>query len=375
METLPLPESNSECVGSLVSNRWAVRDSVTIGTLAEEWKHHLDVSAVGVVGASGQLAGMLSASRLYSLLGRQYGWDIFQRKRVAEIVDPIPTLRDDDPLLLISERLGSGAAESGHYAVVDDRGMLRGLFSQGDLIQYFSQATLRDLETAQRLQTQLVRTDAGFREGGIVARGVCQMFRGVGGDLWMLRQFSPGRWFGCVCDVSGKGVAASLVTTLIWGVLETADLTAPLTNVVASINAAVFHAFESEKFVSGFFWSYADGAVTYADMGHSHQILYKDGELVPFADSVNLPMGIDERVDVVLGTLELGPGDGILAYSDGVVENLWGTGNDFPLPDVLNRVLASRGTEVIAGIQKELAEFRRIFPAHDDVSMVWFQRA
>jgi sigma-B regulation protein RsbU (phosphoserine phosphatase) len=40
------------------------------------------------------------------------------------------------------------------------------------------------------------------------------MARGIGGDYYHLARLDNGNWLCAVCDVSGKGVSASLVSVL-----------------------------------------------------------------------------------------------------------------------------------------------------------------
>jgi len=235
LEKISFPDYlNPESIASLIRYPWAVREEVSIGPLANEWKDRADVPVLAVVTPEGILKGILSSVRLYSVLSRPYGWDVFQKKAVTDLLEPVQSFLGEDPLFLITERLvrGDGVPIQSYYAVVDSKNLFVGLFSQQDLVDYLSRSTQRDLALAQTLQNQLVRREWEIREEGIQAQGVCEMFKGVGGDFSTLRSPKPGHWFGCVCDVSGKGIAASLVTTLRWGVLEAVDLTLPLRPVV-----------------------------------------------------------------------------------------------------------------------------------------------
>lgn len=72
-------------------------------------------------------------------------------------------------------------------------------------------------------------------------------------------------------------------------------------------------------------------------------------------------MSIEESIPVEVGELTLLPGDGLLVYSDGVVENLWATGEQ-------------GRPSVLAAIREQLEVFRHAFLAHDDLSMIWFRR-
>lgn len=366
----------------MVRSSWAVHEGATIGSLAEAWKGRDGIPAVGIVTEDGGFRGLLVGSHFFAALGRPYGWDILGKKPVTELAEPALTFAADESLLHLSGRLVRLPPAPGprHFAVTDPAGRFQGTFSEQDLVVTLARATQRDLAVAQTLQAQLVARDWSVDRPGFRARGLCEMFKGVGGDFSALREPSPGQWFGCVCDVSGKGIAASLVTTLLWGLLEETDLTLGLETILGKLNRAVCKAFQGEKFVSGFFWTYReeDGRLRFADLGHSHELFWSAGILRPCTDSPNIPLGIDETLDLVTGELVLAPGDGFLAYSDGVVENIWKPGLDFPLAAVVAGLLENAGgnpdSDLVTPLREALNRFRAEYPTHDDVTLVWFRR-
>jgi sigma-B regulation protein RsbU (phosphoserine phosphatase) len=95
--------------------------------------------------------------------------------------------------------------------------------------------------------------------------------KGVGGDFIYHRTLAKDRQFVALCDVSGKGVAASMVTTLLWGIMETYDFTRGLKAFLRDLNQAVIKAFHLEKYLTGLFLVYNPKTqqVKIADMGHS----------------------------------------------------------------------------------------------------------
>lgn len=373
--------TSSETIGSLVCCRWFVHGDSPIGALADELQGQTQVLAVAVTDDQGGLLGILTSRHLFASLGRPFGWEVYRKRPVAEWVEPVPSFLDQDPLYLLSEHLsGDSGPTTSFYAVVNSQGAYLGLFSQQDLVNHLSKQTQRDLKTAQELQSQLVEHRWQRWGPTIRSEGYCEMFKGVGGDFLLVRQVTEDRWFGCLCDVSGKGVAASLITTLLWGVLEVLDLGQPLETLVCQINRAAVRAFRSEKFVSGLFWTYeaTPSLLRYADMGHSHGFLWVDDQARPLGDSPNIPLGIEEDIAPVVGEHSLEPGEGLFAYSDGVVENVWALKNEFPIVETVESLLGApqgRKLPLVARLVENLALFRQAFPPHDDMSLVWFQRA
>jgi len=379
LHRVPLLPAAQDSPISLVRHLWAVGEATTIGDLAEQLRSREEIPVLALVDDRGTLKGMVRKVHFFAALGRPYGWDVLRRKPVADLLEPVTTFSCDDNLLLLTERLTLEESDQSFYAVVGPGHRFGGFFSPQDLLVWLSRNTQRDLATAKTLQDQLVRRDWTHDGSGVWAQGFCEMFKGVGGDFSTLRSPSPGRWFGCVCDVSGKGIAASLVTTLLWGLLEEIDLNLPLPTVLERLNSAVGKAFRSEKFISGFFWNYdeADGTLTYADLGHSHEYFWQGGKLWNPGDSPHLPLGIADHLEVTTGSCRLDPGDGVLVYTDGLVENVWKSGCDFPVEGVVREILGDRPVspqEVIGPLREAMKQFRVVFPLHDDVTVAWFQR-
>lgn len=382
LRRFPLLNAASDSPASLVRHLWAVEETTTIGELAEELRTREEIPVVGIVDAAGTLKGVLRRAHFFSALGRPFGWDVLRRKPVTDLLEPVQRFSSDESLLLITEQLSvlEESTEQNYYAVVDAQNRFGGFFSPQDLLVWLSRNTQRDLATAQNLQSQLVKKDWTMEGKGVWAQGFCEMFKGVGGDFVTLRTLSADRWFGCVCDVSGKGIAASLVTTLLWGLLEEIDLGQPLPAILGRINAAIGKAFQSEKFVSGFFWTWdaEQGLLKFADMGHSHEYFWTKGVLQSAGDSPNLPLGITDDLEILAVERRLEVGDGFLVYTDGLVENIWRNGSDFPLEAILGEALASDSSVpnqgVVGHLGRSMREFRKTFPLHDDVTLVWFQR-
>ena len=91
-------------------------------------------------------------------------------------------------------------------------------------------------------------------EGWLLADGSSEACQQVGGDYFDVIQLSPDHWATVLADVSGKGVSAALLTSLIQGAFfATATLDAGLSEVVARINNYICERSRSAKFATVFY--------------------------------------------------------------------------------------------------------------------------
>src|SRR6185369_14741718 len=139
-------------------------------------------------------------------------------------------------------------------------------------------------------------------------------------------------------DVSGKGVAASVLTSLLWGVLQFYDYRKGLKRLLAQVNEALIRTFHLEKYLTGVFTIFdpVTRELTLADMGHGHSWLVRGGKARPLrfqgpsgASGMNLPLGIDLGLEPQVYRLKLRPGDLLCLYTDGLTEQESPAGQEF----------------------------------------------
>jgi serine phosphatase RsbU (regulator of sigma subunit) len=216
-------------------------------------------------------------------------------------------------------------------------------FSEADaeLLQFFASAAALSIEKAllhrqvlekQRLEDQLsVARDvqAGLLPGGpprLAGYDVAAVnlpTHAIGGDYYDYVPLDSDRLALVVADVSGKGVPAALLMASFRAALRTeirrhGDLRA----LAGELNAAVLEFRDAARFVTAVccVLDAASGALRYVNCGHNPPLLLRcDGTreaLCLGGPALGLKAG--ERFEAGLVTLE--PGDGLVLYTDGVVE-------------------------------------------------------
>jgi sigma-B regulation protein RsbU (phosphoserine phosphatase) len=147
--------------------------------------------------------------------------------------------------------------------------------------------------------------------------------RYVGGDFYDFVELETGELFGVLADVSGKGVSASLLSSMLLGCLQM-QLRAGLAldEAVARLNRFLCEKSSASRFVTMFvFTMKSDGRGRYISAGHNPTYVYRAAtreieELV----SNNMIVGAFPFATYDAAALELNPGDVLLAYSDGLTE-------------------------------------------------------
>ncbi|MBP2363900.1 MULTISPECIES: PP2C family protein-serine/threonine phosphatase [Streptomyces] len=152
----------------------------------------------------------------------------------------------------------------------------------------------------------------------------------VGGDFYDLFPLAPGRWGFFMGDVRGKGAGAAVVTSLARYTLRAAAVSDPVpVTVLANLNSALNREFQEDepRFCTVIFGLLTlDGEdmgfhVVLAGGGHPPAVLLRaDGS----ADYLPTPggqlVGVVPDAQFTTAAVELGPGDTLLLYTDGLTE-------------------------------------------------------
>ncbi|BBK35655.1 fused response regulator/phosphatase [Allostella sp. ATCC 35155] len=241
-----------------------------------------------------------------------------------------------------------------------------------------------DLEAARSSQLGMVPPAMDPRDGEwpVGIRALLEPARQVGGDLIDFFALGAGHCCFLLGDVSGKGPAAALFMARAWGTLRSA---APLwaersddeSGVVAmmeAVNTRMCEANPSFEFLTLFLGvlDVATGRVVFANAGHPPPYRIRHGE-APLPLVGGMPVGIDDRVRHLSGTIDLAPGDRIVVYSDGVTEAM-NTAKEFygddKLADVLAEVPDADPETLVAHVRRSVAEFAAGEEQSDDIAIL-----
>lgn len=257
----------------------------------------------------------------------------------------------------------------------DAEGRFTGIFTSKDLLTWLSRMTQEDIALAGQLQVRLVPLRSGESGLGWFTQAFSHSAKGLGGDFYHVIPLGGQKVFVALGDVSGKGVAASILTSLLWGVLRFYDFRKGLKRLLLQVNEALIHTFHLEKYLTGIFLTYdaENRELTLADMGHGHSFLVRQGKIRPLRfPNMNLPLGIDLGLEPTLYRLRLQPGDLVCLYTDGLTEQVSAEGHEFGDASVWRLASAPGNPQALPEtLLAALAAHQGAVPRLDDVS--WLQ--
>jgi len=126
-----------------------------------------------------------------------------------------------------------------------------------------------------------------------------------------------------IADVSGKGVAAALMSSMLQASLRTqAGTVDSVAGILLSMNRLLCGGAPTGKFAT-FFLARVDETTMrfhYANAGHNYPMLRRADGAVQELDQGGLLLGIQEDIQLSESSLQLSPGDCVVLYTDGITE-------------------------------------------------------
>ena len=173
--------------------------------------------------------------------------------------------------------------------------------------------------------------------------------RAVGGDLFDFRIRDEKLYF-CIGDVSGKGIPAALVMTVISSMFRTlsASEDSPL-RIMTAINSSISTRNENMMFVTLFVGALdlSTGVLQYTNAGHNAPFVITGGQARMMSVDANIPVGVLEDWSYTLQETTLSPGEILFLYTDGLTEATRSDGELFGEERVLEE-LSSHGEDISA---------------------------
>jgi sigma-B regulation protein RsbU (phosphoserine phosphatase) len=238
----------------------------------------------------------------------------------------------------------------------------------------------REAELAAEIQRRLLPRTAPALAGYEIS-GWYRPARHVGGDYYDFVQLPDGRLAFVVADVTGKGMPAALTVSTLHSALRLLLERQPLdTELVAGLNRHLCAASSSNRFVTFFLAALepADGALPYVNAGHNPAlIVQRDGGVTRLGAS-GMPLGLFEAADYSFGEARLGPGELLVAYSDGITECTSPEEEEFELERLERLVQAHRDEPlpaIVDAVDQAVLDFAGDAAQGDDQTLVLVRRA
>jgi serine phosphatase RsbU (regulator of sigma subunit) len=214
-------------------------------------------------------------------------------------------------------------------------------------------------EIQQRLMTVTV-PEVPFAK----VNAVSYACKDIGGDFFDLVYTDKGLSL-IVADVSGKGVSAAVVASILQGMLYSQlARDSPLPEMIAAVNRFLCEKVGGQKYATLVVARLlGTGELELINCGHVPPLLVS-GDTVTKLEEGNLPVGLVPMAEFQASRLQLKPGDRLLLVTDGVTEAEDATGEFFG-----NERLESCCQEGLAAIELAVTAFRGDTALTDDFTI------
>lgn len=196
----------------------------------------------------------------------------------------------------------------------------------------------------------------------------------VGGDYFDVFSLGENRTAFLIADVSGKGLGAALVTTMLQGVLSGMTLGADPARVFNHLNRFLCDRAEVGRYATMFFGILDEqGNLEYINAGHPSPMLIRGGVAQESFTEGSFPVGLVPEAEYNTACLKLEPGDTLVLFSDGVTEAMDPSDELFGAAR-LREVLAGHTDTPLDQLQKTVLEavenFSRGTSQADDLTLL-----
>ncbi len=207
--------------------------------------------------------------------------------------------------------------------------------------------------------------------------------RQVGGDYYdvlLCHGSSCREYLLCVADISGKGIGAALLMSNIQATLR-AILAheVDVKTIAVRTNDLLWASTPPNKYATAFLVRYdpATGAGQYVNGGHNDPVILRKDGSVDLLGTTGMPIGMFANRVFDQGDLQLGPGDILFIYSDGVPDANDVAGEEFGMERLVDALREARDwpvDRILDHMFLRIDEFVGEAPQFDDITMMVVRR-
>jgi phosphoserine phosphatase RsbU/P len=196
----------------------------------------------------------------------------------------------------------------------------------------------------------------------------------VGGDYFDVFPLSDGRTAFVIADVSGKGLGAAIVTTMLQGALSGMTLGTEPARLFNHVNRFLCDHTEVGRYATVFFGLLdQEGHLEFINAGHPSPFLIRRGKAEEAFTEGSYPVGLVPEAEYTAACLKLEPGDTLVLFTDGVTEAMDPEEQLFGVPR-LRQVLTGQMQCPLEQLQKCILEavenFTRGAHQADDLTLL-----
>jgi len=231
----------------------------------------------------------------------------------------------------------------------------------------------QELNIARDIQQALL--PRGFRDYPYLSvTGTNTPCHAVGGDYFDVFPMGEDRTAFLVADVSGKGLGAALVTTMLQGALSGMTSGSDPVLVFNHMNRFLCEHAEVGRYATMFFGILSrEGQLVFFNAGHPSPLILREGKVTELYTKGSLPVGLVPEAEFTADTVNLQPSDTLVLFSDGVTEAADPEEQMYGVPR-LQEVLAGKHDVPLDELQKSILDsvlaFTRGADQADDITVL-----
>ncbi|MFZ0006423.1 MAG: SpoIIE family protein phosphatase [Methanoregula sp.] len=234
----------------------------------------------------------------------------------------------------------------------------------------------KELEIARSIQTSFLPENMPEIAGYDISAVMIPAME-VGGDFYDFIPAGEGKWAFIVADVSGKGVSAALFMAMSRTLLRASlEGTTNLSGALSAANRMIAQNAPSGMFVTVFsaLLDPVNRTLTSINAGHNPPIVVRSGGGEPvFLKEDGIAMGVLTEMRSTPDQIDLGPGDLVILYTDGVTEAFDARYTAFGeerLAGIVKKYQTLPASTVMERIISGIREFTGSAPQSDDITLV-----
>jgi sigma-B regulation protein RsbU (phosphoserine phosphatase) len=172
----------------------------------------------------------------------------------------------------------------------------------------------------------------------------CRQVRALGGDCYDFTPLAEDRMAFMIGDASGKGLAAALMMANVQSSLRAAALFTrnDLATLLKVVNQLAYTSSLEDRYATLFYGVFDPAARTlrYVNAGHNPPAVLRQDSSVYWLETGGAPVGMFADSSYEEGMVKLGPGDLVIAYTDGIVETTNPSGAEWGVEGLLQAIVS-----------------------------------
>jgi len=231
----------------------------------------------------------------------------------------------------------------------------------------------QELNIARDIQQALI--PQGFRDFPYFGvTGIHTPCSAVGGDYFDAFKLSEDRSVIVVADVSGKGIGAALLTTMLQGAFSSMTPGTDPVQVLDQLNRFLCDHAQVGRYATMFFGILnRQGHLIFINAGHPSPLMLRSGNVISLVNEGSFPVGLVPEATFTAKNVQLQPGDTLVLFSDGVTEAM--DPDEQLFGDTrLSEAIAGKQNMPLEDLQKEILNsvhaFTRGASQSDDITVL-----